>query len=89
VESINSELIGIASMVLGGGRLRKEDTIDHSVGIQVVKKIGDRVKPEDVLVRLYTSDKSDKIYAEKLIREAYVIGSRKPNTTPVVLEVIR
>jgi len=64
-------------------------TIDHSVGIQVVKKLGDRVKPEDVLVRLYTSDKSDKIYAEKLIREAYVIGSRKPNTTPVVLEVIR
>jgi len=89
VESINSELIGIASMVLGGGRVRKEDTIDHSVGVQVLKKVGDRVRPGDVLVRLYTSDKSDRIYAEKLIREAYVIGSKKPDTTPVVLEVIR
>ncbi len=43
---------GKLSLDLGGGRVRKEDPIDPSVGIVLNKKIGDDVKKGDVLCML-------------------------------------
>src|SRR3984885_6355448 len=42
VTAIQCEQVGIASMTLGGGREKKEDSIDPGVGIVFEKKIGDR-----------------------------------------------
>ena len=53
VESIQCEQVGIASLVLGGGREKKEDVIDPAVGLVLHKKVGDPVqKGEAVLHRL-------------------------------------
>ena len=49
VEKIEAKNIGQAVVNLGGGRVRKEDEIDHAVGIEVLKKIGDEVKEGDTL----------------------------------------
>src|SRR4029077_3371083 len=35
---------GIALAILGGGREKKEDSIDHAVGLEFHKRIGDRVE---------------------------------------------
>ena len=50
VHEINCKNIGRAIVNMGGGRITKEDTIDNSVGIEVLKKIGDYVKKGDVLI---------------------------------------
>lgn len=47
VHSIQSEQMGYASLVLGGGRLRKEDSVDPSVGIVLHKKVGNSVHRND------------------------------------------
>lgn len=75
VASIDTELIGMASLYLGGGRLRKEDEIDYEVGLYIEKKLGDQVKKGDTLVRLYTGSKSDSRKASEAVRQAYTISA--------------
>ena len=53
IQSIQSELIGKSSMILGGGRTAKDDVIDLSVGVVLSKKIGDKVSKGDVIARIY------------------------------------
>src|SRR3984893_19406204 len=43
VTAIACEQVGTACVILGGGRERKEDSVDPAVGIVVHKKIGDKV----------------------------------------------
>lgn len=64
--------IGNGSMLLGGGRMSKEDEIDMSAGIVLVKKTNDLVKKNDVLAVCYT----DKIVSDEIkksILDAFVI----------------
>ena len=42
VKELKAEEVGKLSVFLGGGRIRKEDKIDSSVGITLIKKIGDK-----------------------------------------------
>src|SRR5579862_8572065 len=44
---------GIALAMLGGGREKKEDTIDPGVGLEFHKRIGDRVNAGDTLVTIH------------------------------------
>ncbi|HBR30928.1 MAG TPA: thymidine phosphorylase [Clostridiales bacterium] len=52
---INAESVGKAAMILGAGRSKKEDSIDHNAGIIFHHKVGDYVKEGEVLATLYTS----------------------------------
>ncbi len=54
VVSMQCEQIGTACVILGGGRERKEDSVDPSVGIVLHKKIGDQVEREDCSPRSTT-----------------------------------
>ena len=44
MDAIQCEQVGIASLVLGGGREKKEDMIDPAVGLVLHKKVGDPVE---------------------------------------------
>ena len=54
---INAYKIGQLSVELGAGRLNKDDKIDHSVGIEIKKQIGELIKYGDVLAVLYYGEK--------------------------------
>ena len=49
VEAIQCEQVGIASLILGGGREKKEDLIDPAVGLVLQKKVGDPVQKGEPL----------------------------------------
>lgn len=76
IEAMDTEKIGIAAMVLGAGRERKDDIIDFTVGLDFKKKIGDYVKKDDVVCYLHANligvDES-----LKLLEEAIKIGNKK------------
>jgi len=55
INSINAENIGVAAMLLGAGRRRKNDPIDHAAGITLVKKVGQQVKKGDTICILHTN----------------------------------
>jgi pyrimidine-nucleoside phosphorylase len=54
--AIDTEALGIAIIELGGGRRRKDDQIDHSVGLEMLVRIGDRVDAGQPLMKLFTRD---------------------------------
>uniref|UniRef100_A0A832MNG5 Pyrimidine-nucleoside phosphorylase n=2 Tax=Pseudothermotoga TaxID=1643951 RepID=A0A832MNG5_9THEM len=88
VARLDAEAIGRACVLLGGGRSKKEDSIDHSVGIELLKKVSDHVKAGDVLAKVYHSKRSDLNSALSLVQSAYVIFEHPVESPPTVLEVI-
>jgi pyrimidine-nucleoside phosphorylase len=81
VSSIDTEKVGLASMKLGGGREKKEDLIDPSVGIKIEKKLGDKVTVGDTIASLYVNSEEQLESAIKLIKEAYSIKGDKEVST--------
>ncbi|HDB7325234.1 TPA: thymidine phosphorylase [Staphylococcus aureus] len=55
VTELVSNDIGVASMMLGAGRLTKEDDIDLAVGIVLNKKIGDKVEEGESLLTIHSN----------------------------------
>lgn len=82
INHINTEEIGIASMILGAGRETKESVIDYSAGIEMKKKYGEYVKPGDVLGILYTNNEKAVKDADVVFEKAYTIAEEKPETKP-------
>lgn len=55
VSQIKADEIGIASMMLGGGRQKAEDQLDYSVGIELHKKVGDAIQAGESLLTIYSN----------------------------------
>ena len=51
--SLQCEQIGTACVILGGGRERKEDSVDPAVGIVLHKKVGDAISAGEPLATIY------------------------------------
>ncbi|MFL6519482.1 MAG: thymidine phosphorylase [Chthoniobacterales bacterium] len=53
VKKMDAETIGRVSLLLGGGRKTADDTIDFSVGLSQIKKVGERVEKGEPLLRIH------------------------------------
>ena len=87
-EWIDTEKVGLASMVLGAGRAKKEDDIDPSVGIEVFVKTGDKVSKGQTLAKIYYKNDKDVENSLKYLKLAYSIKSNPVNKNPLVYKVI-
>ena len=83
--SMDSEAIGTAAVVLGAGRVRKEDAVNHAAGIRIEKKTGDYTKAGEVIATLYTDDESSLNDARRRYLNAVQISSEKPEKVPMIL----
>ena len=88
VSEILTDEIGMASLVLGGGRATKDSKIDLSVGIIINKKLGDKVSKNETLATLYASDDEKRKEAKKRLINAYVISKDKPKRPPYIYSVV-
>ena len=88
VSSIQSELIGETAMILGGGLQNKGDDIDHSVGVVLSKKVGDKVDKGDVIATIYANDKDKIEAANELIVKAFAIQKEIVDTYPLIKRII-
>jgi len=78
ITSIDCEALGTGAVVLGGGREKKEDSIDPAVGLVLHKKVGERVEKGDVLCTLHYNAESRATRARQMILESYRIGEAPP-----------
>jgi pyrimidine-nucleoside phosphorylase len=74
VTAIQCELVGTACVILGGGRERKEDSVDPSVGVEVHKKLGDQVSAGEPLCTIYCHSDQQAARAKTLLQESYQIA---------------
>ena len=89
IKKMNTEEIGKIACVLGAGRETKEDIIDYSAGIKILKKTSDFVKKGEILAILYTN-KEDKInYCVNNYLESLEISDEKQEEPKLIYEVIK
>jgi pyrimidine-nucleoside phosphorylase len=85
VTALDAELVGRASVVLGAGRDRVEDPVDHAVGIMVMAKPGDRVSKGDAILELQFRDAGKRDRALELAGRAFTIGDQPPAPRAVIV----
>jgi pyrimidine-nucleoside phosphorylase len=78
VASIQCEQVGIASLVLGGGREKIEDVIDPAVGLVLHKKVGDRIRQGEPLCTIHYNSATRLGEAQVLLRQAYRLAENPP-----------
>jgi pyrimidine-nucleoside phosphorylase len=85
VTAIACEQVGTACVILGGGRERKEDSVDPAVGIVVHKKIGDKVSVGDSLCTIQCHSDAQAAGAKSLLEESYEIAVAPPAQRPALI----
>ncbi|MPN18272.1 Pyrimidine-nucleoside phosphorylase [bioreactor metagenome] len=80
IEKIDAELVGKAALALGAGREKKEDAIDYRAGILFSKKVGDEIKPGEMIALLEAADEKKIELSKKTLDEAITISDTKPKT---------
>ena len=88
ITEIETKNIGLAAMLLGAGREKKDDIIDPAVGIWLFKRHGDYVKEGDELALFYVNDAKNLEYATSVFKNAYKIEDKEPNELPLIYSVI-
>lgn len=87
LKSVDNYQIGISALLLGAGRIVKEDVIDPKAGIVFHPKIGNRIKKGDPIADLYT-DRKDvlKSIEEKILKSVKIVNEK--TTAPKLIKKI-
>ena len=88
IHSMDTEGIGSVCVLLGAGRMRKEDRIDHCAGIILNKKTGDVVHKGETLATLYASDSSLFENAAERFESSVKISDTKPEKKDLLLNIV-
>jgi pyrimidine-nucleoside phosphorylase len=79
---------GVALAMLEGGRGKKEDKIDHGVGLEFHKRIGDRVVSGEKLVTIHYNSQVKLGEAGNLIARSFQIGDTQVPVPPLIRRVL-
>jgi thymidine phosphorylase len=86
VADIDAEKVGVAVRMLGGGRSRAEDGIDHAVGVTIRAKPGEAVKAGDVVLQVWHRDVDSLSAAWPLLEGSVAVADAPPPESPLILE---
>ncbi len=89
VGSVDCSGVGIAALILGGGRRTKEDGIDPAVGIRILARRGDLVGAGDDIAVIEYNDDRNLSEASAMVRDAFRMADSAPLKGPLVIDVVR
>lgn len=72
IAKLTADEIGMASMLMGGGRQKADDQLDYAVGIELHKKIGDSVQKGESIMTIW-SNREDIDDVKELLDQAVAI----------------
>jgi pyrimidine-nucleoside phosphorylase len=85
---VNARIVGETSVELGAGRARKEEAIDHGVGILVHKKVGDRVERGETLFTLHARNADEAKGAQVRLLKALAWSDAPVDPLPLFYGVV-
>lgn len=74
LSQINARVVGEASVDLGAGRAKKGDPIDHAVGFEILRKVGDRVETGQPLFVIHANDAAKLAQARQSVLAAHAFS---------------
>jgi pyrimidine-nucleoside phosphorylase len=89
IAGIQSEQIGHASMLLGAGRFKKGDPIDHRTGLVLQAKVGDYRRAGEPLVEIHARSDADAEAIAELLFACYTWSESPIAVGPLIYTTIR
>ena len=86
ISQVHARIVGEASVVLGAGRAKKGDPIDHAVGFLIHKKVGDKVDAGEPLFEIHANDEEKLADARKAVLAAHGFNDEFVSPFPLFYE---
>lgn len=80
------EAVGKAACLLGGGRQIAGEPIDHSVGIEVLHKIGEKLQKGEPLFKIHYQDKDKLAQAQAILQQSFTLSEHNTCPPPVLIQ---
>jgi pyrimidine-nucleoside phosphorylase len=85
---VHARLVGETAVMLGAGRTKKDDAVDHAVGVVVHRKVGEWVKVGQPLFTVHANDFMQLSEARRILLEAHTWSNQPVEPLPLFYEVI-
>jgi len=82
--AIDARALGHAVVQLGGGRLRQDDELDLSVGLDRIARVGQALEPDTPLLRIHARNRESADRIGVSVRNAFVLSEDPPELSPLV-----
>jgi pyrimidine-nucleoside phosphorylase len=86
ISQVHARIVGEASVVLGAGRAKKSDPIDHAVGFLIHKKVGDKVMAGEPLFEIHANQKEKLTEAREAVLSAHRFSDEFVSPLPLFYE---
>jgi pyrimidine-nucleoside phosphorylase len=86
LSQIQARSVGEAAVVLGAGRARKSDPVDHAVGLLIHHKVGDPVEKGDPLFTIHANDKAKLEEVREVVLAAHQFSDEPVERLPLFYE---
>jgi pyrimidine-nucleoside phosphorylase len=86
VHTINAAMIARGVHILGAGREREGDKIDHAIGVSEIKKVGTQVKQGEPLMMIHYNDEAKLEQALEYFKNAFRLAPKRPTPPPLIVE---
>ena len=84
---MHAHQLGLAIIEMGGGRKQMGDPIDHSIGIEFLVRIGDRVEPDKPIANIFCDGPAAK-HAAELIESSITLSPDPVDSPELIVETI-
>jgi pyrimidine-nucleoside phosphorylase len=88
IAEINAQVVGEVSVLMGAGRAKKGDPIDHAVGMVVLRKVGDHVEKGDALFEVHAHDQATLELAKREVLAAFKWSAEPVKPLPLYYDII-
>ena len=86
ISEMDTEILGLSIITLGGGRQKKDDMVDNSVGYILDCKVGDQININERIATVFGNDRSKLLIGKKMIENAITISEDQPNVPKLIVQ---
>ncbi len=84
----DAKTVGECALMLGAGRRRKSEVIDHSVGVESFIEIGSKLSGEGLVAKVHAKTDADARTAEEMLLTAIEVGPEPIPLPPLIYETL-
>ncbi len=88
IAEVSAEQVGRAVIILGGGRSKTDDKVDHAVGVTDLIKVGAQISSGDRLLTVHANDQNKLEEAKKMLAKAITYSADPVTPDPLIKEII-
>lgn len=88
IHHIEADEVGMSALELGAGRATKDSVIDLAVGIDLIKKVGDKVEIGDTIAIIYSNDGDKTERAVERLLNAYTFSDKETLPSKLIYGIV-